>query len=1124
MIQNIPDAEFLVKAIGLFPNGTPDASTLAELQAEAEEKLANASKHGAAAPVDQRIQAFLDRYMEAQGVKAPRLTNESIELDRWGLARTLSLPKDGNMYESDTLKSYRLRQGVLHNPFNDRRTTQGVFHVVEGGLAIPDDKKSVPVSVFAKLLERAFVYPENMAKLPYNGAKAICSLLLRPVICPEVPGWTHEKSMEVRFFAPGSLLSNLDFVESIFGNAGNPHCPKSDSALDVDHWSGHTGCIILAPHLTRVTKKDLGLPFFNDATPRQKRDGMCWKTPDEFYNDGSAFKITVRDNSGVIVTIIADNYYGYCKKEVKTQISYATNLFGNTEEEHAGGALAFPAYDLGEDFQLSTYNPGVDHTFAQLLTNMAGHVELLPEGHARDKKWTDIFYIPENSRIQLRNQKISWTDAKGQEQQIRLAPGITYILPSGYKIELVKDTGTNRWRLVGTTAHGTLCHKPSTVSGGGKSEISKSIAGSILRGAVVIKDYPKDVEMVDQLIQRNYADRYPGNNPLYVDSRAILSKKRSLGSVIKLLTKSEEYTPEYNAWLNTIPDNVKEFLLQVKRHYRESWGNDWRKYFSVDLINGHHGYALKYKGERIFLNYLRIGFSESGEWRTFSLRDDFRPSRKIQMEDDITASVVVPKGAVASLANEAELAPSVKFTHNCEYRLFQRPDDAVHPGYDAQTEADLAQNGNFISNFEPLTLEQFKTIAEDAIKLDHYSPAMGEFISDFAANGKPGDYACCSSMPRIVNGKPSKNPRYLQTRTDLLKPREIYIAEVGTRLMRRQKAGSPAAYPVHAVLAGRRNNVAEPGVRPLCCFGPIHYLELPELFLELVSSMTGKSPSTTGAGSEGALTKGPFNALLPVLDLNATLVSLALTRADVFISAAGCVGPKFRVDHDISMLVPEVWSRMTPEERTAGHLIKMGCLERCEDIEYKGKTLQASRLGWRINEKFASRYLGRVFTSPDLVLPAAMLRPELQDLDVYCESLENVLVTHRRVAENYFADGSIELACPPIKALLHIMAYGNYNGHDINSHQVRDMFRPEAMLGSDWYVARLKARQEVELNLNKRFIAEVEAVLKDPARLNSETAKALAPKIEALRHHQKEIAEPNYWRRLVGTIGCTPQA
>jgi hypothetical protein len=36
-------------------------------------------------------------------------------------------------YFNDQVSSYRLRQGVLHNPKSDRRTTKGVFHVAEGG-------------------------------------------------------------------------------------------------------------------------------------------------------------------------------------------------------------------------------------------------------------------------------------------------------------------------------------------------------------------------------------------------------------------------------------------------------------------------------------------------------------------------------------------------------------------------------------------------------------------------------------------------------------------------------------------------------------------------------------------------------------------------------------------------------------------------------------------------------------------------------------------------------------------------------------------------------------------------------------------------------------------------------
>ncbi len=74
--------------------------------------------------------------------------------------------------------------------------------------------------------------------------------------------------------------------------------------------------------------------------------------------------------------------------------------------------------------------------------------------------------------------------------------------------------------------------------------------------------------------------------------------------------------------------------------------------------------------------------------------------------------------------------------------------------------------------------------------------------------------------------------------------------------------------------------------------------------MDFICSLTGKSPSTTGAGSEGALTKGPFNALRPTADLNNALVSFILTGYHGFSSSAGYVGPQVRVDHDISLLVP----------------------------------------------------------------------------------------------------------------------------------------------------------------------------------------------------------------------------
>src|SRR6187399_3028075 len=120
-------------------------------------------------PVDQRIQAFLDSYLSdvsPEGVA--RLPQRSLVLDRPGLGKTLALPPRGDYFASPFLTSYRIAQGVLHNPKNDRRTTQGVFHVAEGGLPIPIDKQAVPKRTFAALLAAALRPPADVLTLPFT--------------------------------------------------------------------------------------------------------------------------------------------------------------------------------------------------------------------------------------------------------------------------------------------------------------------------------------------------------------------------------------------------------------------------------------------------------------------------------------------------------------------------------------------------------------------------------------------------------------------------------------------------------------------------------------------------------------------------------------------------------------------------------------------------------------------------------------------------------------------------------------------------------------------------------------------------------------------------------------------
>ncbi|MBN2657974.1 MAG: hypothetical protein JXR86_13015, partial [Spirochaetales bacterium] len=558
-------------------------------------------------PVDQRIQDFLDRYLDDLNLTSkPELPKDSLVLDRYGLARELSLPPEKNEFITDIISSYRVKQGILNNPKNDRRTTKGSFHVAEGGLPVPFDKKSVPKGAFAALLSRAINdAPADLKVLPFSSeqeekARVFLSLLLRPVVVPEVEGFTPRKTMEIRFFAPGNLVSNLDFVESIFGNAGDPYLPEHDAALDPEHWTGHTGCVILAPHLTEVTKKEAGLPPISEATDRQKAEGMCWESEEELYNEGSPFKLTARDDSGVIVTLIADNYFGYSKKEVKTQIGYSANLLGLAEEEHAGGALAFPSFNLGSQFLPDTnmhfLHQEKDHSFGNFKAVLGDDFIEQKDGYGIDRNFSHIIYIPEDARIDLDSQEAHWTH-KGKKKSLRVLPENIYVHPSGYKVRMEKHPASPAWRLVGTVAEGTFCHKPCTVSGGGKSEISKSISDAMTYGSVFIGDFKADMDMAEEIIDYNYGERFkpeyrktlkPGHT-----TRPLLSEERSLGSVIKLLSPSSNNTDEFNKWLAKIPLRVKALVFVVKRFYQPEWGKSWRDKFSVDIINSEPGHVLK---------------------------------------------------------------------------------------------------------------------------------------------------------------------------------------------------------------------------------------------------------------------------------------------------------------------------------------------------------------------------------------------------------------------------------------------------------------------------------------------------------------------------------------------------
>ena len=168
----------------------------------------------------------------------------------------------------------------------------------------------------------------------------------------------------------------------------------------------------------------------------------------------------------------------------------------------------------------------------------------------------------------------------------------------------------------------------------------------------------------------------------------------------------------------------------------------------MDRINGFLGHELKFDNQTLVSNYLRVGYDRDGSWRIYKLRPDFFPAEKVQVEDDITASVVLPRESLNDLDRELK-NHSVKLVANCETLLFQRPDEAIHRGADSQAEADIASPGTFLSNFEPLTVEQARGLVDHVVEFDRYTDPMKRLLEDFVS---------CNSVKQKLSGRPMSFP------------------------------------------------------------------------------------------------------------------------------------------------------------------------------------------------------------------------------------------------------------------------------------------------------------------------------------------------------------------------------
>jgi hypothetical protein len=203
-------------------------------------------------------------------------------------------------------------------------------------------------------------------------------------------------------------------------------------------------------------------------------------------------------------------------------------------------------------------------------------------------------------------------------------------------------------------------------------------------------------------------------------------------------------------------------------------------------------------------------------------------------------------------------------------------------------------------------------------------------------------------------------------------------------------------------------------------------------------------------------------------------------------------------------------------------MIDQGLLEQVEDFVHNGRSIPAGRLGYRISDQFVRWYFGRIFDNPDKLFDESILRPERQDLDAFADGVLYISEAHEQVAKQYLEDGTIDEMCPPLQALLQIMALGSFEGKTERDPEIRSMFTRDTLLKSDWYQDRLQARQDRDVTLWQRHVDYLDHFLSNPHNAGVWSRMKLTTRQQLAKTELERVTSRKYLTELNGTIGGEP--
>ena len=192
-----------------------------------------------------------------------------------------------------------------------------------------------------------------------------------------------------------------------------------------------------------------------------------------------------------------------------------------------------------------------------------------------------------------------------------------------------------QWTIIGTSPQTTVCHKPSTVSGGGKSEIrSRSPMRSPWATPMSRTSTPtwmpsrRSSSATGQIVTSTPRGTVRTTAPSWAATGA--------WAVSQLLTPSAEFSDDHNAFIRSIPPHVPSSSSSSSAPTDPSGsglaqpllGEPRQRPSRQPAAARWSAGARRHAARRLRVRRL---------YRLFSLRPDYAAAVKVQTEDDITA-------------------------------------------------------------------------------------------------------------------------------------------------------------------------------------------------------------------------------------------------------------------------------------------------------------------------------------------------------------------------------------------------------------------------------------------------------------------------------------------------------